>query len=574
MTYRIWILLFAMLPFVGCWCQSSIDTVELWATVTAPRTVALSWHGTGWGEATAVFRRWPGETDWVQIGQTLDSEYVDVHSRQVCSDTVDYYISQQSAGTRYVGFASAYVDDNEPTSPATWGVVTVDTARNAVVLRWEPSGDADIMGYMICEGSPSMVVDSVFGRENCSYLFPDGSSADIGSFRICAFDSCRRASALTEVCNNMVLILDADSCSREVMASWNSYQNMPGGVDCYEVWASEDGAPWYLAGRCSGEDCEGIGFAAMRETERVEVFVRALGGGLESFSNKALFSFSSEPRPSTLHIRKVSVSDDGTVVTVVGQTDAAFEGGKFAVFRSVDGGLESLAGYLMPSEDGRLIWRDEGVDALRLRYGYRFALIDRCGRGVMKTDMACTVLLNIEEQAGEVMAMWNGYDGWSGNTLYRLLGSCDGGDENGWIQLYEGANCETGAIERGRAYGSFKVVAAEGTNSAFIHCDTLQSGVVRYSPEREVWLPNAFTPCENSNNLFCPYSDFFNEKDYSFEIYNRMGVLVFSSQDTAACWDGCMNGVLQPQGAYVYIVRWKGEGDVFKIKRGTVTVIY
>jgi gliding motility-associated-like protein len=85
-------------------------------------------------------------------------------------------------------------------------------------------------------------------------------------------------------------------------------------------------------------------------------------------------------------------------------------------------------------------------------------------------------------------------------------------------------------------------------------------------------MPSAFTPNGDGKN------DCFGLKYWGavtaleFNIYNRWGVLVFSTRDTGTCWDGRYKGELQPSGGYVYSVRAKTVcGDVER--KGVVTLI-
>jgi len=42
---------------------------------------------------------------------------------------------------------------------------------------------------------------------------------------------------------------------------------------------------------------------------------------------------------------------------------------------------------------------------------------------------------------------------------------------------------------------------------------------------------------------------------WQIAIFNRWGQKVFETKDTAKGWDGTMNGMDQPEGNYVYLIR-------------------
>jgi gliding motility-associated-like protein len=89
-----------------------------------------------------------------------------------------------------------------------------------------------------------------------------------------------------------------------------------------------------------------------------------------------------------------------------------------------------------------------------------------------------------------------------------------------------------------------------------------------------MFIPNAFTPNKDGVN------DVFRVKGqgiaaFRMTIYNRWGALVFISHDATKGWDGTYKGVLQPVGAYVYVVEYIFYDNVEKVnkQKGTVTLV-
>lgn len=90
--------------------------------------------------------------------------------------------------------------------------------------------------------------------------------------------------------------------------------------------------------------------------------------------------------------------------------------------------------------------------------------------------------------------------------------------------------------------------------------------------EDEVFIPNVFTPNDDSRN------DIFKliistAKDFNMTIYNRWGGLVFESNDFTVGWNGISNGVICPEGVYVYVVTYKNARGLDKRLHGTLTLI-
>lgn len=86
-----------------------------------------------------------------------------------------------------------------------------------------------------------------------------------------------------------------------------------------------------------------------------------------------------------------------------------------------------------------------------------------------------------------------------------------------------------------------------------------------------LFIPNAFTPMENSNNVFKPaYCEL---RSYEMSIYARNGKRVFRSNDINVGWDGKTSGSYAPQGGYVYIIKFENLNGYSNTQKGTVTLI-
>lgn len=539
------------------------DTIPLQGQQTAGRTVELTWSG---GEGTTtVYRQYPGESQPAMIAITEGTSWTDHHSRCVCGDTVRYSISRGNDE----GYAAVMVSDNDPTAMAEWGVVTVE--EDKVRLRWSASMDTDIMGYLVCEGNPSVVIDTVFGHDNNSYTYNDGDVTTVYHFRLCAFDSCRQASPLTEACNNIALTLAAEPCSRTVRATWNGYDNMPSGVDSYELWISEDGSAFRRVVQ-SHEDAREAMFEVSESCISLTAYVKALSadGRTEAFSNRVGFQFSTVERPAYFYLRKVSVADDGKSVMITAQTDAAFAATDYRVYRTVGGRPAAVVAHLMPNSDGILSWCDKDVDPKAEPCGYYLGVDDGCGRNEMRTATGYTLLPELMTQGEGLELRWDAYSGWTGSTQYQVVSSPLDAEAwevegNTWESVYTLA--ANGGIRR------YKVVAFEGSNSEYRRDDSLQSIEVFHRPRTDIWLPNAFTPTETSNNTFFPKAQYINPQGYSFVIFNRQGMMIYSTTNTDGQWDGRYKGVLQPNGVYVYKITYRQNDGTDQYIIGTVLLI-
>ncbi len=111
------------------------------------------------------------------------------------------------------------------------------------------------------------------------------------------------------------------------------------------------------------------------------------------------------------------------------------------------------------------------------------------------------------------------------------------------------------------------------TNANELNCQTVYPF---YIPVNlfTAWLPNLFTPgSEDENGVFRLYT-INNYDHFHIYIYNRMGALVFDSDDPAFEWNGTYNGKPLPQGTYIYMLRYRRPGTyTISQIQGNVTLV-
>lgn len=101
--------------------------------------------------------------------------------------------------------------------------------------------------------------------------------------------------------------------------------------------------------------------------------------------------------------------------------------------------------------------------------------------------------------------------------------------------------------------------------------DTCQELLTEVVPVVEV--PNAFSPNGDGINDYVRVFAF-GVRSMNWRIFNRWGKLVFQTTDITAVWDGTVNGVLQPQEVYSYILDLQFFGkETIDQKRGDITLL-
>lgn len=87
----------------------------------------------------------------------------------------------------------------------------------------------------------------------------------------------------------------------------------------------------------------------------------------------------------------------------------------------------------------------------------------------------------------------------------------------------------------------------------------------------QLFVPNAFTPLSDKNNLFKPAQ--VAVSDYRMNIYNRQGVLLFDSEDITHGWDGRSKGEVCPSGTYVYVISFRDTEGKPHTQKGTLMLL-
>jgi gliding motility-associated-like protein len=123
---------------------------------------------------------------------------------------------------------------------------------------------------------------------------------------------------------------------------------------------------------------------------------------------------------------------------------------------------------------------------------------------------------------------------------------------------------------------SFIIVSEAGAYSVLVEnaagCIAADSAQIVDGCGNYVWFPSAFSPDEDGvNDVFMGYGN--DVSEYQLTIFNRMGQVVFKTDDISKGWDGMVDGVPSQIGIYGYTVRYKFDGSDSFRKRDVLTLI-
>lgn len=151
--------------------------------------------------------------------------------------------------------------------------------------------------------------------------------------------------------------------------------------------------------------------------------------------------------------------------------------------------------------------------------------------------------------------LWRSIDGGSWNEIARLSPTTDS-YVDGPINPYDSLHCYR-----------LSVTDACDMNEKF---SNTQCVVVPNPPVPASGIPNVIIAGDAANGTFLPRLRGLKGDLYELFVYNRNGILVFSSTDPDAGWIPAAD---TPQGAYAYALRCRFNNNVVKIFTGSILVI-
>jgi gliding motility-associated-like protein len=138
-----------------------------------------------------------------------------------------------------------------------------------------------------------------------------------------------------------------------------------------------------------------------------------------------------------------------------------------------------------------------------------------------------------------------------------------------------GLSCTTcpnpvATINRSLVYSLEVSVNVNGNN-----CYAYASVPVTVIPNYDIYIPNAFTPNGNGqNDFFRIYGNLPAVKYVEVAIFDRIGEMVFQTNDVNFEWDGVYKGTLLQPGVYVYTIRVVFiDSHAEKLFKGSITLL-
>lgn len=376
------------------------------------------------------------------------------------------------------------VGGQEPVTPCTDWLATVDEATQRIVLSWRPSADSATMGYHICTGNPCLDYDTVFGRLDTTYICADHSPLETHTYRLHVFDTAYNVSSLTEPFGNIVLQALVPECDPEVTLSWTPYTGMPGGLAGYRLMMRlepyDDDFVQYHTVAPDAMTSYSFEMPSGVVRAHIKVLAHNASGSLVSQSNLVSFDRQTIDTAAFVEISQAGYDSlDGAVKLVFNIDTSYHSADHYTLWRSVD-----FSPWREIATGNWQQYSDNDVNLYDSLYCYQLSVYDACGLNEKFSATACVVLPD--------------------------------------------------------------------------------------PPEPEVDIPNVIIVGSPENGAFLPNVIGLAGDIYELHIYDRRGLLVFTTTDPTVPW---RPGPSTPQGAYAYVLRVRYVNGFVQSYVGTLLVI-
>lgn len=459
--------------------------------------------------------------------------------------------------------------------------VSINQHTQKTEMGWEPSKSEDTYGYIVYIFKDGIwkTIDTLYGAENTFYIDNENSAINNSqSYRIAAIDTCLNASPLGDLHNTLLLSRTFEKCDSIVSLSWNTYQNMPEGIDSFRVYASSNQGAFHIIATVTGNK-NAYDYKHVNTANDYRFFVQAVNKKLHftASSNIVEVAFNRNIANGKVDMRYVTVIDNSYIEIAASVDDTVFFNDIY-VYKSVDNAksFTLLTKQKKSNAIETYVFEDKNVNVERLNYYYYFSLTDECDMEYVCSDTAANIVLTaIEEKIGYNSMNWTEYpwfiSGLDGYNIYRKTSSDNEFSLLTFVSPVENT-CDDYVWDLTDVGGVFyyKIAAIALKQSPFQ--DQSISNTIKITKEPFVFIPNAFAP-EGINKIFKPVCLNINENTYEFKVYNRWGSLLFSTNDLNEGWDGTYNKQAAPQGIYTYVVSYALEEEERIVKRGTFLLL-
>ena len=489
----------------------------------------------------------------------------------------EYQIRMICASTIY---NTIIVDNQRPVTP---NLTRVYIANNKPVVEWEDSPSNDVVAYQLYKevpyGSGDFFPYPAIGQLQRGNQFVDVDATDLlARYAIVAESPCNKSLLGEGGIDNttgphtsiVIRDIDIDTCAQALTINWTAYENWREGVLHYEIWAKVNGGLSQILATTSNTTYV---LSPLDDDTTLEFFIKAVeknGNGNSANSDIRTITMRTNRPVAFAHFTNITYTTSGEL-----QVNWAWDTNADIVLAEL---VKNNANTLMMTNNPLQInnsYTDNNINNTELPF-YKINTKDECG---YEKNSAIAQPIHLQAQ---------GLEGYQNKITFTPLVL-----EN--FELYEyqlykvvGNNAQRIAIlqdtffideidtRQNNQYEVCYYVVANGAlrlenqPSAYI---SSRSNTACALQNAALIMPNAFAP-NGQNREFKPAMVFGRSiENYTLQIYNRYGGLVFTSNNVFVGWDGKQNGEELPMGVYVYTLQYQQpDGETIK-SQGTVMLL-
>jgi gliding motility-associated-like protein len=468
-----------------------------------------------------------------------------------------------------------------PLAPILTSVSVIPESGN-VNLRWSPSPSENISAYIIYYYSPEndgwiALEDTIWNPSARSYNYTN-SIANLKSMRfvVAAYRNSLIAgsagcpSELSNSLNTIYSESSIDTCNKQITLKWNSYSDRPLNVTGYDIVVSSDGNS-VPAVYHTGKDLRSYTVTDFTTGSSYCFAIRAtLEDGTYSSSNKTCLNTEMQKAPDWINADYATVDEDNNI-DLAFTIDPYSEINRFILEKKTGSGpYIKLADAI--SKNDHVTFTDTKPDVTKIN-NYRLSAINGCKVPVAFSNIVSNIVLNNEQNSGNMILGWNEPWTQTGGVSYNLF--IDTGDgfrerSSGISDTVQTIDLKNIMYEISSDKLCFYVQANEYANKHGINSQS-QSATICEDLVENITVPNLFTPDNDLiNDRFRPVLSF-TPTDYRLIINDRHGKKVFETSDFMEEWDG--SGGSGSENVFLWFLNLKSPSGKTYSRTGTITLL-
>lgn len=478
---------------------------------------------------------------------------------------------EDSLGCWDTAYKSMFIHDTVlRTNPE---VKYISIEGNEIFMAWDPLVVNKFDRYVLAEEySGKRIITYKYDLKDTNY-FVQGVNVDTGAncFSVAYIDTCGFTSFYDHAhCNSWLQVFDTVGPSR-LKVSWTAYQGWPGDLHYYNIFRSQDGDTFRKIGSVNGNILNYFDDSLCDYNYCYYIEAVHTNGRYKSKSN----TFCKKPI-----MRLPTESVELKRATVLNNEYAFLEWKK-------DTTLPILGGYVIARNGnsnyvvvGDTNYLDTGSHVDKASYAYRIRVKDHCENYSTYSNTGKTILLSGESGKFTTTSFWTEYREWEKGVSHYDIEL-----ENMFGEFEKLATITPSTLEykddapHPELTDSFcyRITAYKQGDLEVIS----ESNIYCIAPNSVIFVPTGFTPDNGDqlNNYFTPFTAYLFDtegdklRSYEFNVYNRWGELMFSTNVPEEGWNGHFNGSPAPMGTYLYTLKAVGLDGVAHQKNGYVALI-